>query len=155
MFLRRFSICCSVVLSLAPIVSSLRGASATWDSSPVSNDWNTALNWSPDSVPNGPSDVASFFTSSVPGISLSADVQLAGMTFNSGASAFTISNHTISISGGITNNSSNVQKFTSALTLTANQTFAGNGSAILQFGSSAGAEDGAINLQAFTLTTTG
>jgi hypothetical protein len=32
--------------------------SATWSENPVSDDWYTAENWSPATVPNGPDDVA-------------------------------------------------------------------------------------------------
>ena len=34
--------------------------SATWNSSPATGDWNTATNWTPATVPNGPSDPATF-----------------------------------------------------------------------------------------------
>ena len=32
--------------------------SAQWDLDPVSGDWNTADNWTPMGVPNGPADIA-------------------------------------------------------------------------------------------------
>jgi fibronectin-binding autotransporter adhesin len=147
-------LCPVLFVMLVPFAPRVHAGSAAWDTSPTSNDWNTAVNWTPDVVPNGAADVASFGSSNVTSISLSSDVQLAGMTFNSGASAFTISKQNISISGGITNNSTSAQTFTSALTLTGNQTFTA-GSANLQFGSAVGAGDGAINLQGVTLTTSG
>jgi hypothetical protein len=28
--------------------------SATWDLNPATNNWNAAVNWTPDTVPNGP-----------------------------------------------------------------------------------------------------
>ena len=34
--------------------------SATRSASPATGDWNTAANWSPATVPNGASDVATF-----------------------------------------------------------------------------------------------
>ncbi|PYK93743.1 MAG: hypothetical protein DME36_08365, partial [Verrucomicrobia bacterium] len=83
--------------------------SATWKSSPATADWNTASNWSPATVPNGASDTATFASSSITNISLSANTEVNGIVFNSGASAFTITTgngFTLTISGaGIMNNS--------------------------------------------------
>src|SRR5438309_5112036 len=83
--------------------------SATWKSSPATGDWNTASNWSPATVPNGASDTATFASSSITNISLSANTEVNGIVFNSGASAFTITTgngFTLTISGaGIMNNS--------------------------------------------------
>jgi hypothetical protein len=31
--------------------------SAQWDLDPISGDWNTAANWTPNEVPNGPADL--------------------------------------------------------------------------------------------------
>ena len=36
------------------------------DSVPTSSDWYTAANWSPMSIPNGPTSVATFGTSTIP-----------------------------------------------------------------------------------------
>jgi hypothetical protein len=47
------------ILSLTLALHAYAG-SATWLSSPLSSDWNTAANWMPNTVPNGPADVASF-----------------------------------------------------------------------------------------------
>jgi hypothetical protein len=33
--------------------------SAQWDLDSISGDWNTAANWTPNEVPNGPADIAS------------------------------------------------------------------------------------------------
>ncbi len=41
------------------------GGSATWDLNPANNDWATAANWTPETVPYGVSDVATFGSSSV------------------------------------------------------------------------------------------
>ena len=38
--------------------------SATWNLNPASGDWNTAANWTPATVPNDESDVATFGVSS-------------------------------------------------------------------------------------------
>src|SRR5215472_9692635 len=66
------------------------GGSATWNLSPGNSDWNTATNWTPATVPNDPSDVASFAVSNTTNITCSAGVELDSIVFEPGASAFTI-----------------------------------------------------------------
>ncbi len=66
-----------------------RAGSATWKQNPVSGDWNTAANWSPSTVPNGPSDIATFASSNITNVSLSANTEVNTILFNPGAS-FTI-----------------------------------------------------------------
>jgi hypothetical protein len=89
--------------------------SATWNLNPTSNDWNTATNWTPNTVPNGPSDIATLATSTTRHISLSDDVEVSEIVFNSGASPFRIDSvwtAVLTISGtGITNASSSMQQF--------------------------------------------
>jgi hypothetical protein len=95
------------------------GGSATWLANPPSSDWNNAANWTAGGPPNDPADIATFATSSQTGISLSANVGVNGMTFNSGADAFTISaspGFQLTITGaGIVNNSSVSQNFATAV----------------------------------------
>ena len=90
-------------------------ASATWSANPPSGDWNSASNWVPMTVPNGPSDIATFQTSNQTFVSLSADTEVNGIIFNSGASLFEIINGTaitLTISGtGVTNSSGITQTF--------------------------------------------
>ncbi len=111
---RSIGVCIAIALTLAGIRASQAG-SATWNSSPSSGDWNTAANWTPTTVPNGPSDIATFATSNQTGIALSADVALSEIVFNPGASAYTFSTSQaigFTISGaGIINNSGAVQNF--------------------------------------------
>lgn len=94
---------------------SIWAGSATWVTSPLSGDWNTALNWSPSTIPNGPSDTATFATSSTTSISLSGSTEVNGIVFDVGASAYTITNPgdlVVTISGvGVTNNSGLTQNF--------------------------------------------
>jgi hypothetical protein len=94
--------------------------SATWKASPATGDWNTASNWTPATIPNGPSDTATFASSNTTGVSLSASTEVNGIVFNAGASAFTITASpafiTLTISGvGITNNSGIMQNFVTAV----------------------------------------
>ena len=95
--------------------------SATWKANPTSGDWNTAANWMPPTIPNGPSDTATFAVSNITGISLSGNpvTEVNGIAFNAGASLFTITvsattstSSQLTISGvGITNNSGIAQNF--------------------------------------------
>jgi len=86
--------------------------SATWNLNPTSHDWNTAANWTPNTVPNDPSDIATFDVSNTTSISGTNEIDLAEIIFNPAASAFTI---TVRYPGlnfygaGITNNSGVVQ----------------------------------------------
>src|SRR5438132_1217294 len=87
--------------------------SATWDLNPVSGNWNHAANWTPATIPNGASDIATFGSSSKTNVSISAATTVDGIIFNSGASPFTItasSGLSLTIVGaGITNNSATEQ----------------------------------------------
>jgi autotransporter-associated beta strand protein len=89
--------------------------SATWTLNPATNDWNTATNWTPNTVPNGSTDIATFGKSNTAAVSISAGVEVNAITFNPGASAFTITlldTLTLTVSGsGIINNSGIVQNF--------------------------------------------
>src|SRR5437867_7345038 len=89
--------------------------SATWNLNPASGDWNTAANWTPATVPNDPSDVATFAVSNTTEISLSSEVKLDSIVFDAGASMYTISTGvgpSFTIGGdGILNNSGLTQEF--------------------------------------------
>ncbi len=89
--------------------------SATWLANPSSGSWNIASNWSPATVPNGPSDVATFSFSNTTAVSLSASVQVESVVFSEGASAFTITPDpgvTLTLSGaGVVNESGLTQNF--------------------------------------------
>jgi autotransporter-associated beta strand protein len=98
--------------------STASGGSATWKTNPESSDWNTAMNWTPETVPNGPSDIATFGVSNVTTVTFSAQFTtvLNSVIFIPGASAFTITpvdslSH-LTISGaGVINDSGIVQQF--------------------------------------------
>jgi autotransporter-associated beta strand protein len=102
--------------------------SATWQLDPISGDWNTAANWMPNTVPNGPSDTATFAASNMTEMSLSSSVEVNGIAFDPGASAFSITTPPslrLRVSGtGITNNSGVVQQFI----LTGDDFYGGRGS---------------------------
>src|SRR5437763_3423784 len=92
-------------------VSSAFAGSATWSTSPANGNWNSAPNWSPMTVPDGAADTATFESSSIFNISISADTEANGITFTPLAHVthyFIMANptRTLAISGtGITNDS--------------------------------------------------
>ncbi len=95
-------------------IHAAQAGSATWSSSPVSGDWNTAENWMPNTVPNGPADTATFGVSNTTEISLSSAIEVGSITFAPGASPYTIrtKKRALTISGiGITNNSGVTETF--------------------------------------------
>ncbi len=48
------------------------GGSATWNLDPTNGgDWNTATNWTPMTVPNGPDDTATFDVSNTTDVTIS------------------------------------------------------------------------------------
>src|SRR4051812_45954597 len=92
-------------------------ANVTWASAPGSSFWNAA-NWTPTQPVAG--DALFFGTSSVTSLNndYPTDTTFSGLTFNSGASAFTIGGNEIVLGtpntgvpaiGVITNSSSNLQ----------------------------------------------
>ena len=107
-----------VVLALSATFS--YADSATWKLNPISGDWNTAVNWTPEVVPNGPADAATFDISNITDITVSTSTIVNGIVFNPGASAFTITpspSHPLTIGGtGIINNSGVSQNFVSSST---------------------------------------
>ena len=112
---RSIVLCIAIVFALTGIRASHAG-SATWNPNPTSSDWNTVSNWTPATVPNGPLDVATFATSSMTAVTISADVEAKQIVFSPGASAYTIApaNESADLTldaPGITNNSGIVQQF--------------------------------------------
>jgi autotransporter-associated beta strand protein len=108
----------AIILSLALVIPAFAG-SATWNLNPISNDWNTAANWTPPTVPNGRNDRATFDFSNTTDVALSASSQVDRIIFNPGATPYTITvgptDMTLTISGrGIGNNSGIAQNFFTA-----------------------------------------
>src|SRR6478752_3331047 len=90
--------------------------SATWSTNPISSDWNTAENWTPNTVPNSFTDVATFGTSAVTEVTLTTDflfTYLASLQFNPGADNFFITSSAGALSfvgDGIVNKSGTTQQ---------------------------------------------
>jgi autotransporter-associated beta strand protein len=94
----------------------LHAGSATWGLAPTNSEWTTATNWTPNTVPNGPNDTATFGTSDTTKVLLfRRPIELDGIVFNTGASAFTLTvrnTASLLLSGfGIENNSGVTQRF--------------------------------------------
>jgi hypothetical protein len=90
--------------------------STQWDLDPISGDWNTADNWTPNEVPNGPADTATFALSNTTDVSISTNTEVNGINFTPTATnPYTItvsSGLTLTISGtGIVNESGRFQNF--------------------------------------------
>ena len=88
---------CAGRLGMLPLIFlALRTAdagSATWNLNPATNDWNTATNWTPATVPNSTSDTATFGQSNTTSVSNSLLINLAGLVFSTGgAPPYTITN---------------------------------------------------------------
>ena len=66
--------------------------SATWDHNPSSSDWNIAANWTPQTVPNATTDIATFDASTLTNVlvDFGSNINVDSVVFNSGAPAYTI-----------------------------------------------------------------
>ena len=109
-----------------------QAGSATWSANPISGDWNTAANWTPMTVPNGSTDVATFNSSAITDVTFRVDTTVASLVFNPGANSYTFSPSAPSVltvvGTGIENNSGVIQKFISTPGVGA-VNFAGNATA--------------------------
>jgi len=98
-----------IAIVILAAASTAFAASATWELNPTSDAWTVAANWTPQTVPNDPTDVATFDASNITAIAISRTrvVAVAEIVFDPGASAYTISaSGILNIFGaGITNNS--------------------------------------------------
>jgi len=72
------AICCLLTFIL-PTAS--YAISAQWDLDPTSGDWNTAANWTPMGVPNGPADIATFGLSNTIDVSISSNTEVNSIIF--------------------------------------------------------------------------
>ena len=84
--------------------------------------WDNTANWQAGFVPADGSSVSFSGNATTSSVDTTRDRSVGWMTFASGEGAFTIANHTISIYGGITNNSANTQTISSALVLASDVT---------------------------------
>lgn len=114
-----FAIAAALLLPIIP--QSARAASQTWIGTSGA-DWSTG-GWSTAAPGNGDSIV---FGTVLSGSSTTlnndiASLSLAGITFNTGASAWTLGGNALTLTGGIVNNSTSLQTLNSALNLAGGQ----------------------------------
>jgi autotransporter-associated beta strand protein len=124
---------CSVLFLLPTLTYA---TSAQWDLDPISGDWNTAENWTPNGVPNGPADIATFGLSNTSDISISANTEVNSIIFTPAATnpySITVNaGLTLTVSGvGITNNSGEFQQLTNFGTIRFSNTVTAAGMGIL------------------------
>ena len=85
---------CAGRLGLLPLIClSLRAAhagSATWNLNATTNDWNSATNWTPATVPNATTDTATFGASNTTSVFTSTDVDLGSLVFTADAPSYTM-----------------------------------------------------------------
>ena len=81
----------SVLISLLSTIA--RAGSSIWDHNPGSSDWNMAMDWTPATVPNGPSDTAFFDLSNTTQLSISANTEVNGIVFDSNAGLNPLHHH--------------------------------------------------------------
>jgi hypothetical protein len=113
-----------IILSLALAMNAYAG-SATWNLNPATNDWNTATNWTPATVPNSPTDIATLDASNTTSILSSADVDLASLIFTADAPSYSIATdrkRTLTFwDEGVRNDSGVQQTFTGGFTFNGDQ----------------------------------
>src|ERR1044072_3337659 len=109
----------AAMLATSCLVSvSAHAQDATWGAAPPTNNWNSAANWSPATVPTR---TASFGASNTTALTFSAAATIGTIQFNAGAPAYsfaltgkTLNVQGIGAGGGIVNNSANAPAFTLA-----------------------------------------
>jgi len=145
----------ALLLCLAMSSPAVFAVDAVWLTNPTSGDWNTGNNWSTAVAPLKLGDTATFNTSKQTSLTLSGSVTVNSITFNSGASVFTINTHgeALAIIGaGFVNNSGQIQAITNNAALnrfgmTLFQGIATAGNAMIT--NNGGAARGAFGVTAF------
>ena len=97
----------------------------TWNGGSGSTDnWSSSNNWGGTGAPvAGDSLTFGGSTRLNPFNNLTADTSFAGITFNAGAGAFTLSGNRITLGGNVANNSTTLQTISLAMILSGNRTF--------------------------------
>jgi autotransporter-associated beta strand protein len=105
----------------------VNGLPQVWNGNGGDNNWSTTANWVGGQVPQ-PGDFVTFAGINRPFPNMETGYTLSGLTFNTDAGSFDItsgSSSTLTLSGGVTNNSLNVQTIDASVALALNgaQTF--------------------------------
>src|SRR5437762_8480986 len=82
---------CAIILTLAlGALNAVFAGSATWNLNPTTGDWNTAAHWTPATVPNSPTDIATFSISNTRDVVIHSSVELKALAYAANADSFTI-----------------------------------------------------------------
>ena len=94
-------------------ILSAEAGSATWKPHPHIPYWNQTASWDPETVPNGPNDIATFALSFRLNVSVTSSESVNGIVFTPDASVYEIIVYQdLTLSGaGITNDSGITQTF--------------------------------------------
>ncbi|MFN9273478.1 MAG: hypothetical protein ACK6DO_10705, partial [Planctomycetia bacterium] len=100
----------------------------TWSTSSTNPTWSVNANWSGNTAPVANDSLAFATTTGTRSLTndISAGTNFNGITFNSGASAYTLSGNSITLGGSVVNNSSNAQTIAMPLSLSGTRTFTNN-----------------------------
>ncbi|MGC4033453.1 MAG: autotransporter-associated beta strand repeat-containing protein [Tepidisphaeraceae bacterium] len=132
----------AVALAAATIAATLpthsMAANKAWSTTPANGNFS-GVNWTVGNVATTPPtdaavslDALFFGTSSITALTNDlTGASFAGLTFNSGAAAFTVGGNDFTLGGNITNNSAALQTITNNLTLDAARAVAGTGAVTL------------------------
>jgi fibronectin-binding autotransporter adhesin len=126
----------------------------TWDGGAGTGNWSEAVNWSGDTVPAASGATIAFGGNVQTSVDTQADRSVGSITFNSGASAFTLNHHTITLTANgtvVANSSTAEQTINSGIQLINNRTISA-ASGNLIFGGSVFLSNSSSNR---TLTITG
>jgi autotransporter-associated beta strand protein len=130
----------------------------TWSGSPTSGAWNSGGNWAGGNAPNGTNQAIVFGNSTITTTTNTfATGTFAGISFLSGAPAYTLGGNAITLTGNVTNSSTNLQSIGLNFTTTAQRTTtltAGGGNLLLS-GSIGGSGGSFATAGTGTLTLTG
>lgn len=104
----------------------------TWSSTTTNGSWSVAGNWTSGTAPVANDSVAFGATTGTTTLNndIAAATQFNGITFNVGASAYTLTGNQITLGGALTNNSANLQTIALPLALSATRIFAANSGGI-------------------------
>jgi len=103
--------------------ASAPGAVLTWNGGGTDNLWSTPANWG-GTAPNAGDSLFFGGTARLAASNdLTGDISFAGLTFNDGAGAFTLSGQRITLGGDVTNNDADLQTLALDMILNSTRTF--------------------------------
>jgi autotransporter-associated beta strand protein len=107
-------------------------ATRTWRLEPTSDLWSVGTNWTTNVAPVADDSLVFGVTAGPTTLTndITAGTQFSGITFNAGASAYTLTGNQITLGGSVINNSANLQTIALPLDLAASCTFATNSGGI-------------------------